>query len=526
MTTLSGKKGLIIGIANEHSLAYGCARHFRAAGAELAITYLNTKAEPYVRPLAEALQSDNLHAVRRHRARPARGRLRAHRARIGAASTSCSTRSPMLARKICSGRITDCSAEGFALAMQVSVQSFLRMAKLSEPLMTAGGCLLAMSYYGAEKAIAHYNVMGPVKAALEAAVRYMALELGPAGIRVNALSPGPVKTRAASGIEHFDELLERAVREAPEHRLVTLDDVGAYAAFLVSDAAKAITGNIAYVDAGYHVVGSEAREVSPATRTIAAASGMERVRSDDVRSLARFGATLIGLGPEQDFDEISSATRARCSARCRRAMSVPGQRRSASARRTATCSGCRHRHRHPDRAGRIGPAWRPVSPSARPRCRCMAPLPIDAATDGAAGGAGEAGGSRGSSILDGPVHATRRGRLVATAVLEVVAPTARLQRELPEHRLEGLLERCREAQADADRRGASMQRRGARRRGGGGRGRADRARCCSGRRRNCAGSPTAAKLDLAGYRIVATEGPEDSALKAADGRRRRRGARR
>ena len=107
-----------------------------------------------------------------------------------------------------SGRITDCSAEGFALAMQVSVHSFLRMAKLSEPLMTTGGCLLAMSYYGAEKAIAHYNVMGPVKAALEAAVRYMAVELGQTGIRVNALSPGPVKTRAASGIDHFDELLD------------------------------------------------------------------------------------------------------------------------------------------------------------------------------------------------------------------------------------------------------------------------------------------------------------------------------
>jgi enoyl-[acyl-carrier protein] reductase I len=204
--TLSGKKGLIIGIANEHSLAFGCARHFHAGGAELAITYLNARAEPYVR------------------------------------------------KEDLSARITDCSAEGFALAMQVSVQSFMPMAKLSEPLMPSGGCLLAMSYYGAEKAIAHYNVMGPVKAALEAAVRYMAVELGQAGIRVNALSPGPGKTRAASGIDHFDELLERAVHEAPEHRLVTLDDVGAYAAFLVSDAARAITGNIAYVDAGYHIV--------------------------------------------------------------------------------------------------------------------------------------------------------------------------------------------------------------------------------------------------------------------------------
>ena len=139
--------------------------------------------------------------------------------------------------------------------MLVSVHSFLRMAKLAESLMTSGACLLAMSYYGADKAVSHYNVMGPVKAALEAAVRYMAVELGSERIRVNALSPGPVATRAASGIAHFDDLLERAANQAPEHRLVTLDDVGAYAAFLVSDEAKAITGNIAYVDAGYHVLG-------------------------------------------------------------------------------------------------------------------------------------------------------------------------------------------------------------------------------------------------------------------------------
>jgi enoyl-[acyl-carrier protein] reductase I len=253
MTMLSGKKGLIIGIANEHSLAHGCARHFRAAGADLAITWLNAKAEPYVRPLAEALGSTILMPC--DVAVP--GQLEAVYARI-AKDWGCLDfvqHSIAYARKEdLIGRITDCPADGFALAMDVSVHSFLRMAKLSEPLMPKGGCLLAMSYYGAEKAIAHYNVMGPVKAALEAAVRYMAVELGQTGIRVNALSPGPVKTRAASGIDHFDELLERAVREAPEHRLVTLDDIGAYAAFLVSDAARAITGNIAYVDAGYHVV--------------------------------------------------------------------------------------------------------------------------------------------------------------------------------------------------------------------------------------------------------------------------------
>ena len=253
MTDLSGKKGLIIGIANEHSLAYGCARHFRAAGADVAITYLNARAEPFVRPLADALQSTIVMPCDV----TVPGQLEAVYERIAKAwgRLDFAQHSIAYARKEdLIGRITDCSADGFALAMQVSVHSFLKMAKLSEPLMTAGGSLLAMSYYSADKAIAHYNIMGPVKAALEAAVRYMAVELGPAGIRVNALSPGPVKTRAASGIEDFDALLERAVREAPEHRLVTLDDVGAYAAFLVSDGARAITGNVAYVDGGYHVV--------------------------------------------------------------------------------------------------------------------------------------------------------------------------------------------------------------------------------------------------------------------------------
>ncbi len=254
VTSAKGKKGLIVGIANEHSLAYGCARHFRAAGADLAVTYLNAKAEPYVRPLAKALNSDivmpcdvtvpgQLEAVYEAIAKQW-GQLDFVLHSIAYART-----------EDLQARIVDCSADGFSFAMQVSVHSFLRMAKLAEPLMTSGGCLLAMSYYGAEKAVAHYNVMGPVKAALEAAVRYMAVDFGPKKIRVNALSPGPVATRAASGIEHFDELLRKAVERAPEHSFITADDVGAFAAFLVSDAAKAITGNIAYVDAGYHVVG-------------------------------------------------------------------------------------------------------------------------------------------------------------------------------------------------------------------------------------------------------------------------------
>jgi enoyl-[acyl-carrier protein] reductase I len=153
------------------------------------------------------------------------------------------------------GRVIDCSAEGFADAMLVSVHSFLRMAKLAEPLMTSGGCLLAITYYGGQKAVQQYGVMGPVKGALETAIAYMAVELGEKRIRVNAISPGPVATRSASGLRHFDELLDHAAERAPQHRHITADDVGALATFLVSDAASAMTGNISYVDAGYHVVG-------------------------------------------------------------------------------------------------------------------------------------------------------------------------------------------------------------------------------------------------------------------------------
>jgi len=254
MRSLDGKKGLIVGIANEHSLAFGCARHFRAAGAELAITYLNAKAEPFVRPLADALGSSIVMPCDV----TVPGQIEALFARIAQAwgRVDFVLHAIAYARlEDLHARIVDCSEDGFGFAMRVSVHSFLRMAHLAEPLMGQGGALLAMSYYGAEKAVAHYNVMGPVKAALEASVRYMAVELGPKRIRVNALSPGPVKTRAASGIDHFDALLDRAARDAPEHRLVSLDDVGAYAAFLVSDDAGNITGNINYVDAGYHVLG-------------------------------------------------------------------------------------------------------------------------------------------------------------------------------------------------------------------------------------------------------------------------------
>ena len=251
---LAAKKGLVVGIANANSIAFGCAKAFHAAGAELAITYLNAKAEPYVRPLAEELASPiivpcdvrepgQLEAVFEC-VRQQWGRLDFLLHSIAYAP-----------KEDLHARVVDCSQAGFLVAMDVSCHSFIRMARLAEPLMTDGGCLLTVTFYGSERVVEHYNLMGPVKAALESAVRYMAAELGPKGIRVHAISPGPLKTRAASGIAAFDELLERTAKRAPTHDLVTIDDVGAVAACLVSDGARAMTGNTAYVDGGYHIVG-------------------------------------------------------------------------------------------------------------------------------------------------------------------------------------------------------------------------------------------------------------------------------
>ncbi|HEY8008959.1 MAG TPA: enoyl-ACP reductase FabI [Methylocella sp.] len=251
---LAGKKGLVLGIANEHSLAYGCAQAFCALGAELAITYLNDKTKPYVEPLARGLGAPIFLPcdVRVH------GQLEAVFEAISQTWGKLDFALHAIAfapKEDLHGRLADCSHDGFLQAMDISCHSFVRMGRLAEPLMRDGGALFTMSYYGAEKVVEHYNVMGPVKAALESAVRYLAYEFGPSGIRVHAISPGPVKTRAASGIEHFDELLERAAKRAPERHLVSIEDVGAATAFLASDYAKLITGETVYVDGGYHILG-------------------------------------------------------------------------------------------------------------------------------------------------------------------------------------------------------------------------------------------------------------------------------
>lgn len=254
LVDLRGKRGLVVGIANEHSIAAGCADAFSRCGARLGATYLNEKALPHVAPVAERLGAEWL--------APCDVRIPGEleslfdRVRTEWGGLDFLLHSIAFApREDLHGRVVDCSAEGFALAMDVSCHSFLRMAKLAEPLMKDGGCLLCVTFYGSERVVEHYNLMGPVKAALESATRYVAAELGPRGIRAHAISPGPIATRAASGINRFDDLLERTSASAPARTLVDIGDVGALAAFLVSDAGRHISGTVIPVDGGLHVLG-------------------------------------------------------------------------------------------------------------------------------------------------------------------------------------------------------------------------------------------------------------------------------
>ncbi len=250
---LAGKKGLVVGVANEHSIAAGCARAFHASGAALALTYQTEKSRRFVEPVAQAVEADLLLPLDVTEGDQMQAVFDAIRDRWG--------RLDFLVHSIAfcpkedlHGRVVDCSQAGFALAMDISVHSLIRLANGAEPLMQDGGTILTVSYHGAEKVVDNYNIMGPVKAALEATARYLAVELGPQNIRVNAMSPGPLQTRAASGIDHFDTLIDDAKSRAPLHRLTTIEEVGAMAACLVSEFARSVTGNTAYIDGGHHVV--------------------------------------------------------------------------------------------------------------------------------------------------------------------------------------------------------------------------------------------------------------------------------
>lgn len=250
---LNGKKGLIVGIANEHSIAAGCAKAFHEAGAKLAVTYLSEKAKPFIEPIAKDLEADLFLPLDVADDEQMDALFQAIEQKWGKLDFLLHSIA-FCPKDDLHGRVTDCSRDGFTKAMDISVHSFIRMAKRAEPLMKGGGTLLTVTYHGAEKVVDHYNIMGPVKAALEATTQYLSVELGQKNIRVNALSPGPLHTRAASGIDHFDELVDDAKERAPLHRLVTIEEVGAMASYLVSDGGRSVSGNIAFIDAGHHVV--------------------------------------------------------------------------------------------------------------------------------------------------------------------------------------------------------------------------------------------------------------------------------
>src|SRR6516162_4875720 len=250
---LEGKKRLVVGIANENSIAWGCAKAFRAFGAEVAVTYLNDKARKYVEPLARELEAPILLPL------DARvpGQMEAVFERIAEQWGSLDFVVHSIAfspKEALQGRVVDVARDGFLTTMDVSCWTFIRMAHLAEPLMRKGGTLFTMTYYGSQMVVKNYNIMGVAKAALEAAVRYLAAELGPKGIRVHAISSGPLATRAASGIPEFDALLEKAKGKAPAKSLVSIEDVGFATAFLAHDAARLITGETLYVDGGYHII--------------------------------------------------------------------------------------------------------------------------------------------------------------------------------------------------------------------------------------------------------------------------------
>lgn len=251
--SLKGKRGFVVGVANERSIAAGCARAFRDQGADLILTCLNEKARPYATPIAESVNAVDLLELDVSREED----IVAAEERIQSVWGGIDFLVHAVAfcpKEDLHASVVDCSEEGFATAMKVSCYSLIRLSRMAAPLMRDGGSILTFSYYGGERVVDHYNIMGPVKAALESSVRYLAADLGGKGIRVNAISPGPIKTRAASGIAHFDELLDAAAAEAPGNRLATIEEVGDLAAFLAGDGARAITGGVHYVDYGVNTI--------------------------------------------------------------------------------------------------------------------------------------------------------------------------------------------------------------------------------------------------------------------------------
>lgn len=250
---LSGKKGVIVGVANDKSIAFGCAKVLAKLGAELYITYQNEKTLQYITPLLPDLKNPNICALdltQDAELDVLAKQLKSEWGEVDFIIHSVAW-SPL---NDLHESVLNASREGFLAAMDISCHSFIRLVNKLEPLMCSGASVITMSYYGSQKVVDNYNLMGPVKAALESSVRYLAAELGEQMIRVNVISPGPMPTRAGSGIKGFDQLMDGAVVHSPLHALATPEDVGNLAAFLVSDLSKHITGHTLYVDAGDHIM--------------------------------------------------------------------------------------------------------------------------------------------------------------------------------------------------------------------------------------------------------------------------------
>ena len=256
---MEGKRGLIMGLANDRSLAWGIAKALHAQGAEMAFSYQGEAIERRVRPLAAEVGSDFLIDCDVSDMAALDGsfeRLAARWPTIDFVVHAIGFSDKNELR----GLFVDTSLENFLLTMNISAYSFVAVTRRARAMMANGGSMLTLSYYGAEKVVPHYNVMGVAKAALEASVKYLAMDLGPENIRVNAISAGPIKTLAASGIGDFRYILKWNELNAPLRRNVTIDDVGGAAAYLLSDLASGVTGEIHHVDAGYNVIGMKAED--------------------------------------------------------------------------------------------------------------------------------------------------------------------------------------------------------------------------------------------------------------------------
>jgi enoyl-[acyl-carrier protein] reductase I len=256
---MTGKRGLIMGLANDRSLAWGIAKSLAEHGAELAFSYQGETLEKRVRPLAEQLGSDllidcDVSSMEALDAAFATLAKRWDKLDFLVHAIGFSDKNELR------GKFVETSRDNFLMTMNISVYSFVAVAQRARAMMERGGAMLTLTYYGAEKVIPHYNVMGVAKAALEASVRYMAMDLGPEGIRVNAVSAGPIKTLAASGIGDFRYIMKWNEYNSPMRRNVTIEDVGGAALYLLSDLASGVTGEVHHVDAGYHVVGMKAED--------------------------------------------------------------------------------------------------------------------------------------------------------------------------------------------------------------------------------------------------------------------------